>query len=81
MKRVEQQPEQWPAYYQITLGGQLDPHWSTWFDHLTISVDADGNTVLAGLLVDQAALYGLLAWARDLGLTLLAVARSQPDNE
>jgi hypothetical protein len=68
----------WPAYYQIKISGQLDPHWSTWFDGLSLTEEPDGNTVLAGLVADQAALYGLLARARDLGLTLIAVIRDQP---
>ena len=64
-----------PARYQIQVRGTLDPRWSDWFDQLSISHDAEGNTVLAGQLSDQAALYGLINRLRDLGLTLLAVAR------
>ncbi len=63
------------AYYQIRVQGTLDPRWSAWFDGFTITHDADGDTTLAGLVADQAALYGLLSKARDLGLTLLAVQR------
>ena len=61
------------TYYQIRVKGQLDLHWSAWFGGLTITYDVDGNTVLAGLVADHAALYGLLSKARDLGLLLLAV--------
>lgn len=68
-------PDDLPARYQIRVRGTLDPRWSSWFDQLSISHDADGNTLLAGLLSDQAALYGLINRLRDLGLTLLAVAR------
>ena len=71
-------PDDAPACYQIQVRGALDPRWSGWFDQLTISHDADGNTLLAGLLSDQAALYGLINRLRDLGLTLLAVVRLPP---
>jgi hypothetical protein len=64
-----------PAHYQIQVRGTLDPRWSGWFDQLSISHDDDGNTLIAGLVHDQAALYGLINRLRDLGLTLLAVAR------
>jgi hypothetical protein len=64
-----------PARYQIQVRGALDPRWSVWFDQLAISYDAEGNTLLAGPVIDQAALYGLINRLRDLGLTLLAVAR------
>jgi hypothetical protein len=64
-----------PARYQIQVRGALDPRWSAWFDQLAITHDAEGNTLLAGLISDQAALYGLINRLRDLGMTLLAVAR------
>jgi hypothetical protein len=63
-----------PAWYEIELGVRLDAHWSEWFDGLELRTDA-GNTVLAGRLVDQAALHGVLARLRDLGLPLLSVRR------
>jgi hypothetical protein len=66
-------------YYQIRVKGQLDPHWSSWFDDLRITHDADGNTTLEGLVADHAALYGLLSKARDLGLALIGVARREPE--
>jgi len=64
-----------PAHYRIRIRGHLDPAWSAWFDGLAITQEADGTTTLAGMLVDQAALYGLLSRLRDLGSTLLAVER------
>jgi hypothetical protein len=67
-----------PARYQIHIRGALDPRWSNWFAELTITYDADGNTLLAGPLADQAALYGVLSRMRDLGLTLLGVVRLSP---
>lgn len=64
-----------PARYQIRVRGALDPHWSEWFDGMAITYDAGGDTLLSGVLADQAALYGVLHRIRDLGLILLAVAR------
>ena len=66
-------PEQAPARYRIRIRGHLDPTWSAWFDGLTVDQADDGTTELAGPLADQAALFGLLAWLRDLGATLLLV--------
>ena len=59
--------------YQIRIKGQLGPHWAEWFDGLTITPGEDGDTLLTGPVVDQAALYGLLKKVRDTGLTLMAV--------
>jgi hypothetical protein len=68
-------PAQPPARYRIRIRGHLDPIWSTWFDGLTVVHADDGATELAARLVDQAALFGLLARLRDLGATLLLVER------
>ncbi len=59
--------------YQIRLKEQLGQHWSSWFDGLAITIEANGETVLTGEIIDQAALHGLLNKVRDLQLTLLAV--------
>lgn len=61
------------ARYRIRIRGQLDPAWSSWFDGLSVTPADDGTTELAGPVIDQAALYGLLARLRDLGATLLLV--------
>jgi hypothetical protein len=61
-------------YYQISIQGHLDPHWSNWFDGLRITHEVNGTTTLAGLLADQAALHGVLAKVRNLGLSLLAIS-------
>ena len=53
----------------------LDRHWSAWFEGLELRSEPDGVTVLAGPVADQAALHGLLAKIRDLGLPLLSVCR------
>ncbi len=71
-------PERASARYQIRIRGHLDPAWSAWFDGLAITQEADGTTALVGLVLDQAALYGLLARLRDLGATLLTVERIAP---
>jgi hypothetical protein len=68
-----------PDYYQIRVKAYLDLDWSAWFDDLTITHDADGCTTIAGRVADQAALYGLIAKARDLGLKLIAVAPVDPE--
>ena len=65
-----------PTYYQITIKGHLDNHWSAWFDSLTITNEANGDAVLRGPLADQAALHGVLARIEALGLELLEVRRS-----
>lgn len=62
-------------YYEIRVQGRLDQRWSEWFDGLSISYDAEDNSVLRGPLVDDAALYGVLSKVRDLALPLLAVNR------
>jgi hypothetical protein len=69
-----QETELMTTQYQIRFKGHLDPSWSAWFDGLTITHEASGETVLAGTLPDQAALYGLLEKARNLNLTLVSVA-------
>ena len=63
-----------PAVYQITVKGHLDSQWSTWFDNMLITNEANGEAVLRGPLVDQSALHGVLIKIRDLGLPLLALS-------
>jgi hypothetical protein len=67
-----------PVYYEITVEGILDPRWSAWFDGMQLASDAVGRTTIAGPVADQAALHGLLAKVRDLGLPLLGVHRAEP---
>lgn len=59
--------------YQIRIKGHLDQRWSDWFEGLTIAVDHNGDTLVSGPVVDQAALHGLLRKVRDLGMPLLSV--------
>jgi hypothetical protein len=61
-----------PTIYQIKVKGSLDETWSDWFGALTIAHQKD-ETLLIGQVRDQAALHGLLARIRDLGLPLLLV--------
>jgi hypothetical protein len=65
--------------YQIRLKGHLGRQWTDWFGGLSITLEDNGDTLLAGPVVDQAALHGLLRKVRDLGLPLLSVIRLQPD--
>lgn len=62
------------VWYEIHVEGQLPEQWMNWFDGLEIAVEND-QTRLSGPVIDQAALYGLLKKARDLGLTLVSVNR------
>ena len=65
-------------HYQIRVNGVLGSGWSAWFDGLQVTSDDRGQTLIAGPVADQAALHGLLAKIRDLGLELLEVRRTDP---
>jgi hypothetical protein len=67
------------VHYQIRVNGVLDSRWSAWFDGLQVTGDERGQTTITGPITDQAALHGLLAKIRDLGLELLSVRRTDPD--
>ena len=69
-----------PAIYRIRIQGQLDSQWADWFDEMTITLDENGDTLLTGPVVDQAALHGLLKKVRDLGIPLISVCPSRPNN-
>ena len=64
--------------YQIRIKGHLGPQWTNWFEGLTITLEEDGDTLLTGPVVDQAALHGLLRKVRDLGMPLLSVNCVEP---
>jgi hypothetical protein len=68
-----------PARYELRVQGVLEPRWSAWFEGLQVSSDERGQTTITGPVADQAALHGLLAKVRDLGLPLLSVRRLDPD--
>lgn len=59
--------------YEIRIKGHLDSRWAKQFEPMRFTHASDGTTILAGLVVDQAALHGLLRKVRDLGLSLVSV--------
>ena len=63
-----------PTIYEIRLKGQLDQQWTDWFSGLAITPEDNGDTLLSGPVVDQAALHGLLRKVRDLGMPLLSIS-------
>ena len=63
--------------YQIRLKGHLGREWTDWFEGLSITLAEEGETLLSGPVVDQAALHGLLKKGRDLGMPLVSVNRVQ----
>ena len=63
-----------PGLYEIRIKGHLDDRWSDWFGGLTITLEDNGDTLLTGPVVDQAALHGLLRKVRDLGMPLVSVS-------
>lgn len=65
-----------PSFYEIRVEGHLSDRWSDWFDGLAIRNDPNGETILSGLFVDQAALFGALNKIHQLNLTLISVNRS-----
>lgn len=66
-------------WYEFRLQGHLGSRWSTWLDGMDLTHHSDGTTVARGPVVDQAALHGLLARVRDIGLPLLSVTRVEAD--
>ena len=68
-----------PQLYEIRIEGHLDSRWAAWFEGMTITALDNGETLLIGPVIDQAALYGLLKKVRDLGMPLLSVIRIEPE--
>lgn len=76
-------PDPGPVFYEIKIQGQLDPQRSKWFEGMTLTYIENGEsrlacTLIAGPVIDQPALHGLLTKIRDLNLTLISVRRSIP---
>lgn len=67
-----------PTIYQIKLEGHLGQQWASWFGDVTLTLENNGETLLTGPMVDQAALHGVLKKVRDLGLPLVSVVRVKP---
>jgi hypothetical protein len=75
-----------PIVYQIRIKSHLSVDWTDWFDGLDIKLEENGDTLLTGPVVDQAALHGLLRKVRDLGMPLVSVNpvqvnESHPEHE
>ena len=62
-----------PIVYQIKIKNHLGRQWTEWFDGMTITLTDDGNTILSGGVIDQAALHGVFKKIRNLGLTIISV--------
>jgi hypothetical protein len=67
-----------PTVYQIRIKGHLDRQWTDWFGGLTLTLEDNGETLLTGPVVDQAALHGVLRKVRDVGMPLLSVMCVKP---
>ena len=67
-----------PQLYEIRVKGHLDARWANQFEGLTIKLEDNGDTLLTGPVIDQAALHGLLKKVRDLGLPLVSVSPVEP---
>jgi len=67
-----------PGLYEIRLKGHLRSQWTDWFEGLTITLEDNGDTLLTGPVIDQAALHGLLKKVRDLGMPLVSVSPVEP---
>ena len=68
-----------PMVYQIRIKGHLGREWTDWFGGLAITLEDNGETLLTGSVVDQAALHGLLKKVRDIAMPLVSVMRVKPD--
>ena len=66
-----------PLVYQIRIKGHLGREWTDWFGGLTLTLEDNGETLLTGPVIDQAALHGVLKKVRDVGMPLLSVIEVQ----
>ncbi|HEX7736826.1 MAG TPA: hypothetical protein VF458_18415 [Ktedonobacteraceae bacterium] len=73
-------PDQ-PMIYQIRIKGHLSREWTDWFGGFIITLENNGDMLLTGPVIDQAALHGLLKKVRDLGMPLLSVSCVEPGQE
>lgn len=65
--------------YEIRVKGHLAARWAAWFDGMSLTQQDDGTTVISGPVTDQAALHGLLRKLSDIGLPLVSVTPSAPE--
>jgi hypothetical protein len=70
-----------PQVYQIRIKGHLGHQWTEWFEGLSITLTDNGETLLTGPLIDQAALHGVLKKVRDLALPLVSVSSVRPSQD
>lgn len=70
-----------PAIYRIQIQEDLGSDWNEWFNGLAITNEAQGGSLLEGMIADQAALHGLMRKVRDLGLTLVSIQRMENQPE
>ncbi len=70
---MDDPPNERATVYEIRVRGELEPHWSCWFAGLRVETGLPGETLIVGPVTDQAALHGLLARIRDLGMPLLSM--------
>ena len=75
---LESDPDE-PMLYQIRIKGHLGREWTDWFEGLTITALDNGETLLTGPVIDQAALHGVLKKVRDVAMPLVSVMRVKPD--
>lgn len=73
-------PEQ-PIIYHIRIKERLGEEWQEWFEGMTITHNATGETIISGQIVDQAQLFGLLKRVRNLGLTLISITRTNSEDD
>ncbi len=67
------------SVYRVRVTGHPSPSWATWFEGARLAPEPNGDTTLTIGPTDQAALHGLLARVRDLGLPLVSVLADPPD--
>jgi len=75
------EPKSIGTVYEIKVKGHLEKRWADRFGGMMFTHEADGTTILQGMVIDQAALYGLLDGIRDLGLPLVSLRQVSPERE
>lgn len=79
MREISTDHQHHPGQYEIRIKGHLNSRWAAWFDGLSLTNESDGTTVIHGLVIDQAALHGVLQKVRDMGLPLISVTPLEHD--